>query len=639
MWFSRMECPFLVVPIIAAFALAATGLAGRAQAQVSTTGMPGMSGGMKTVTGLAGIVDTGHLDIYVNGPNGAPLTGVAMVTLTKASGQIYRQETIRAGHIRLDDIGATEYKLQVVAPGYEPMVKDVEFRGSVEKTVTFELRSADVEDTGLGERLAALGPKAQKELGKATEALRDKNTKEARSHLEAAYKLAAAHPDVNYTYGVYESELNRATEAKTYWKKALEADPNHLRTLLSLSDTLLHETKGAEALPYLTRALKVQPTSWRAHALMATAQLQLGAAAQSVQEAQRALELGHDKADVVKPVLAAALTQQNDKPQAIQVLEGYIKDHPSDTDARKELANILMPTTVIAATVAGDESDTLLPSSWMPPDIDESVPPVETGAVCSLKDVLAKAGDRMQEFVKNTNRFTATETLIHESINKWGLPANTERRKYDYVASVSEVAPGFLGVDEFRNTANPADQAFPDGVETNGLPALALIFHPYNAKNFDMTCEGLAKWNGGLAWQVHFVQAKGKPNNIRNYKSGVNGIIYPVALKGRAWIAADTYQVVRLETELAAPLPQIRLLADRTEIDYGPVKFRDKDVQMWLPQSAEIFYYWKGRRIHRRHSFSNYLLFDVNDQQKISNPKGAEGEEPEPAAKPGKPNN
>jgi hypothetical protein len=114
---------------------------------------------------------------------------------------------------------------------------------------------------------------------------------------------------------------------------------------------------------------------------------------------------------------------------------------------------------------------------------------------------------------------------------------------------------------------------------------------------------------------------------------------YPVALKGRAWIAADTYQVVRLETGLAAPLPQIRLFADRTEIDYGPVKFRDKDVQMWLPQSAEVFYDWKGRRIHRRHSFSNYLLFDVNDQQKISKPKSAEDEEPEPAAKPGKPNN
>lgn len=117
-------------------------------------------------------MDTGHLEIYVKGPSGAPLTGVAMVTLTKAPGQIYRQETIRSGHIRLEDIGATEYPLQVVAPGYDPMVKTVEFRGSVEKTVTFELKASDVEDVGLGERLAALGPKAQKELGKASEDLR-----------------------------------------------------------------------------------------------------------------------------------------------------------------------------------------------------------------------------------------------------------------------------------------------------------------------------------------------------------------------------------------------------------------------------------------------------------------------------------
>src|SRR5262249_50466726 len=151
----------------------------------------GMTGGMNTTTGLAGVIDSGHLEIYVKGPNGAPLAGMAMVTLTKASGQVYRQETIRAGHIRLDDIGATEYKLQVVAPGFEPMVKEVEFRGSAEKTVTFELHASDVEDIGLGERLAALGPKAQKELGKATEALRGRNTNQARSHLEAAYKLAA----------------------------------------------------------------------------------------------------------------------------------------------------------------------------------------------------------------------------------------------------------------------------------------------------------------------------------------------------------------------------------------------------------------------------------------------------------------
>jgi hypothetical protein len=42
---------------------------------------------------------------------------------------------------------------------------------------------------------------------------------------------------------------------------------------------------------------------------------------------------------------------------------------------------------------------------------------------------------------------------------------------------------------------------------------------------------------------------------------------------------------------------------------------------MWLPQSADVYYDWKGQRIHRRHSFSEYLLFAVDDKQKISTPK------------------
>jgi hypothetical protein len=34
-----------------------------------------------------------------------------------------------------------------------------------------------------------------------------------------------------------------------------------------------------------------------------------------------------------------------------------------------------------------------------------------------------------------------------------------------------------------------------------------------------------------------------------------------------------------------------------------------------------VYYDWKGRRIHRRHSFSDYMLFGVEDKQKISVPK------------------
>jgi hypothetical protein len=45
-------------------------------------------------------------------------------------------------------------------------------------------------------------------------------------------------------------------------------------------------------------------------------------------------------------------------------------------------------------------------------------------------------------------------------------------------------------------------------------------------------------------------------------------------------------------------------------------------MEMWLPASVEVFYDWKGHRVHREHRFSNYLLFSVDDKQKISAPKG-----------------
>jgi hypothetical protein len=59
---------------------------------------------------------------------------------------------------------------------------------------------------------------------------------------------------------------------------------------------------------------------------------------------------------------------------------------------------------------------------------------------------------------------------------------------------------------------------------------------------------------------------------------------------------------------------------------------------MWLPQSAEVFADWRGRRFHRRHSFSKYLLFSVDEKQKISAPKITEEASQNPAVEVAKPN-
>jgi hypothetical protein len=40
-----------------------------------------------------------------------------------------------------------------------------------------------------------------------------------------------------------------------------------------------------------------------------------------------------------------------------------------------------------------------------------------------------------------------------------------------------------------------------------------------------------------------------------------------------------------------------------------------------LPQSAEVYSDWRGKRMHRRHSFSNFALFSVDEKERISEPK------------------
>jgi hypothetical protein len=262
-------------------------------------------------------------------------------------------------------------------------------------------------------------------------------------------------------------------------------------------------------------------------------------------------------------------------------------------------------------------------STWMPPDVDASVPPVEPGASCSLDEVVQKAAMRMEEFVHNIDRFTATELILNETINKKGFAAGAEKATFNYLVSIEVLGGGFLNVNEFRQNKS-LSPGFPESVMTNGLPAMVLIFHPRFAKNYQMTCEGLAQSNAGLAWQVHFRQRKDQPNELRSYRLGAQGPSYPVAVKGRAWIAADSYEIVRMETDLVAPMPDIRLAADHVALEYGPVHFRSGAREMWLPQSAEVFFEWRGQRVHRRHKFSNYLLFSVDDKQKISAPRAGD---------------
>ena len=117
-----------------------------------------------------------------------------------------------------------------------------------------------------------------------------------------------------------------------------------------------------------------------------------------------------------------------------------MKEHPADAAAQKQLESLQLgeaanaPAGADAANAEMVQSGTLaevtalpISSNWLPPDVDEKVPPVEPGAACQLDEVLRQAGKRIEEFVGNVDRFTATELVSHESINKWGMASSLDQ--------------------------------------------------------------------------------------------------------------------------------------------------------------------------------------------------------------------
>lgn len=577
---------------------------------------------------------TMDLDIYIRGINGSPIEVSAVVILIATTGQVLGQGTTIDGNVQFRGVTANDYTIQVAAPGYESVAKKFDGHNPGTSRIVIDMQPASNGEGFAGSLPVPLAPKTQKELGKALEALRVNKPERARSHLEAAYRKAPNSPAVNYLFGVYFQQKEDLEKAISYWIKTLEFDPLHDSALLSLSEALTRKKRFREAEMYATQAVEADPSSWRTHAVRADILLKEGLTGDAIKEADHALELGHGQATGVQPLLALALAESGDKERAVKVLEEYVQEHADDISARKQLESLRTTDVLMASdkdAAAGEIKPTPamesaialpLPSNWLPPDVDENVPPVEPGTACSLDEVIQKAGKRVEEFVTNVDRFAANESLRHESINKWGSANFSETRRFKYVVSIEQYRPGYFDVIEYRsNEYSPAE--FPDGIETRGLPSMALIFHPTNAGNFAMICEGLGQWNGTPVWQVHFRQRPDKPNTIRAYRIGENGPSYTVALRGRAWIAADSYQIVRMETDLVSTLPEIRLFADHTVVEYGPVRFKTRNVELWLPRSAEMYSDWRGKRMHRRHSFSNYILFSVDEKESISEPKKA----------------
>jgi tetratricopeptide (TPR) repeat protein len=533
------------------------------------------------------------------------------------------------------DVPLGVYDAEITAVGFLSTHQEVRISTSLAQERFEVILQRDPSAVNLDVTDAQVSPKTRKELKRAVSALKSHSLPEAEKHLNKAYQSSPGSSNINFLLGYLFFEKRDYAQAEKYLASASTLNPHNGQALTLLGRTGMERQNYPAARSALEQAVLADPENWLPHDLLADTYLHEKNYENAKVEADKAVAKGQAGASPAQLVLGQALLNLGQFHDGVEALRVFLNESPHNPVAG-QVRDLVTRFENMPATTKLAEADPiakgklagvnaldavavsrLAVAAWQPPGIDDVRLSLAQGVECPAGQVIYESGKRVEELVDDVARVAAIEDITHQTLDEVGNPINTENRKYDYVASITETDSGLLAVDEYRTSVTRLYD-YPGGIASTGFSSLALVFHPHVRDNFELRCEGLGDWNGGATWLIHFQQRDDRPNVTHSYNIG--GQIYPVKLKGRAWISPDKFQIVRIEAEMVRPMPEILLLSEHQIVDYGPVPFPRKQVSLWLPKSVEIYFDFRKHRYHRRHSFDHYMLYSVDSVEKRKGP-------------------
>jgi len=396
-------------------------------------------------------------------------------------------------------------------------------------------------------------------------------------------------PEPLVAFGVMESWRQQPEKAASFFTEALRITPRDSLALQELgrSQLLLRNWAAAEA--YLLQALD-SGADPEARLLRAEALLGESSPDAANQEMTRYLD-GRD----VKTM-----------PLRVRQLWAEIKD-------RKKIEVTYAD---VKKRANGEETIDYLRH---PPGDLKGLEPAQDQA--PLPAILSAVGKNVEEYFRNFPNTSSLEQVRQEKLRHRGTVSESRDQKFHYLCFTPSEA-GVPGFAEYR--LNVADQGWADSPRdgfmlTIGFASGSILFHPSYQPGTSFRYLGRQKLEGRDTLVIAFAQIPSKARSFGEFKWADRGS--PVFSQGLAWVDAQTYQVLRMRTDLLAPLPEVRLKKQTTEIEFAEVRFNRLAQGFWLPRDVTVTVDWNGRLLRNMHQYSDFKVFNVDASEKIGKPK------------------
>jgi hypothetical protein len=256
-----------------------------------------------------------------------------------------------------------------------------------------------------------------------------------------------------------------------------------------------------------------------------------------------------------------------------------------------------------------------------------------------VETILARVGDRIADYYRRAQNVICTEKTTVQPVGRDYLPQGFARvTEYELrvETDADSDSPEAKVVRELRrvNGKPPREKDKKDRAgctDANPLSAEPLAFLlPSHRSEYTFVSSGLGKGKDHNSLVLEFTSAKpeGKGELSEDPRGHADCFTWslPVVVKGRVWVDASTYEVLRVEQRMAG-MADIRVskkiqrehnldsnvTVERhdTTIRYKTIPFHDPDEAMILPESIETVILVRGglESLRSRQTFTDYRRF------------------------------
>ncbi len=243
-----------------------------------------------------------------------------------------------------------------------------------------------------------------------------------------------------------------------------------------------------------------------------------------------------------------------------------------------------------------------------------------------LPEILRRVSANLQKFVVDFVDTTSLETIKQTEM----LPPDADRiyvgdggvaaptvppvrritQKFRYLMLARREGSAFTLVEhrtDLQGREEHPQKRAKNFIKTTGFASMPLFFGPLQQRWSDFRHLGQQTIGGTRTEVVAFAEHIEPTAVMGRFALGEASI--PILLQGVAWIRSSDYQILKMRTDLLAPVPPVKRVT--TLVLYARTQFEASPTTLWLPKGVEVKVGLGEYEFANRHTYSDYRLFRV----------------------------